>query len=222
MKSNNNLIMRKITVKLKPNILMMTLFGKIFNYVEKIEFEEMLKVDFVNALEIAMVKFYMKNDYSPKDIKLKLSMKILDVIKQKGNEYTSLVKLSYPKSLMKLFKFMDTEILWTKPMWIKKELFIFSCFGEERVLKRFLFGMKTMGKVQSVSYKRANYDGRNSLSILTEKQQKILLKAKEVGDYKYPRKMDANKLSKELGISKQTLIEHLRKTENKIMDHILE
>ena len=56
MKSNNNLIMRKITVKLKPNILMMTLFGKIFNYVEKIEFEEMFKKPFLSLSRFVTYK----------------------------------------------------------------------------------------------------------------------------------------------------------------------
>jgi len=42
------------------------------------------------------------------------------------------------------------------------------------------------------------------------------------GYYKFPRKMIATELAENLGYSKSTLIEYLRKAENKVMEEISE
>ena len=41
------------------------------------------------------------------------------------------------------------------------------------------------------------------------------------GYYRYPREIDTKELAKRIGISRTTLIEHLRKAENRVMEKVL-
>ncbi|ABL79016.1 helix-turn-helix domain-containing protein [Thermofilum pendens] len=60
------------------------------------------------------------------------------------------------------------------------------------------------------------------LSKLTPLQRKILSKAIIKGYFDWPRKYSLSDLSQELGISKATLAEHIRRSESKILKYLLE
>ena len=55
------------------------------------------------------------------------------------------------------------------------------------------------------------------LPMLTEKEQLVLTTAINSGYYEYPRKISATELAEKLGYSKSTVVEYLRKAENKII-----
>ena len=56
---------------------------------------------------------------------------------------------------------------------------------------------------------------------LPKKQKKAIELAYEKGYYKYPKETNLGKLAKQLKVSKQTLQEHLRRAEAKLLPLIL-
>jgi predicted DNA binding protein len=98
---------------------------------------------------------------------------------------------------------------------------VLSVTGEEKELKKFLEAIKLLGDVQSISFKKATFNEQNILSVLTEKQKEILIAAKKNGYYSYPRKINSEELSEKIGLSKPTVVQHLRKAEIRLMSNIL-
>ena len=72
-----------------------------------------------------------------------------------------------------------------------------------------------------MTYQKAVFHETDNLSNLTDKQKEIMLAAKHLGYYDYPRKVKAEEVADELGISKATAIEHLRKAENRLIGEVL-
>ena len=56
---------------------------------------------------------------------------------------------------------------------------------------------------------------------LTERELRVLLLAYEFGYFSIPRKTDLSNLSRMLGISKSTVLEHLRKAERKVIKYFI-
>jgi predicted DNA binding protein len=96
-----------------------------------------------------------------------------------------------------------------------------SCIGEEDQLKKIQKVMGLFGKISNIRYHKAVYEEHNLLSVLTDKQREILLAAKKHGYYDYPRKIDTAGLAEKVGVSKATVVEHLRKAEGRLMGNIL-
>jgi hypothetical protein len=59
---------------------------------------------------------------------------------------------------------------------------------------------------------------RRRLETLTPTQREVFHLAREEGYYEWPRGVSTRELADEVGISKTTLLEHLRKAEAKLLD----
>ncbi len=81
--------------------------------------------------------------------------------------------------------------------------------------------IQLIGDIENVSVQRATYKAHGVLSCLTARQKEVLIQAKKMGYYDYPRKVNGDDLAKSIGISKAATIEHLRKAEDRIMSQIL-
>jgi predicted DNA binding protein len=120
-----------------------------------------------------------------------------------------------------MMKDFNLDLIWTSPSYISTDRTIISCIGEDEDLRKFMDLIKNLGPISNVSFKKAAYQEHDILSVLTEKQREIIIAAKKNGYYDMPRKISSEELSKKVGISKATLLEHLRKAEVRLMENIL-
>jgi len=98
---------------------------------------------------------------------------------------------------------------------------VISVIGDEKNLKKFLEVIKLIGEVSKISFTKAIFNEQTVLSCLTEKQKEILITAKKSGYYNYPRKINSQELSEKIGLSKPTVVQHLRKAEIRLITNLL-
>jgi predicted DNA binding protein len=114
----------------------------------------------------------------------------------------------------------DVEVIWERPLLFTQETITFSCTGPEPALEKVVQFSKLLGTVTSIAYEAAGYRGYQVLPQLSEKERLVLIAAIGSGYYEYPRRISATELADKLGYSKSTLIEYLRKAENKVIEEI--
>ncbi len=148
-------------------------------------------------------------------------MEILTVLRKEGNRYIVVSKVKLFKKFIDLTQKFNIDIIWDTPSIIKKDNIIMSVTGSEENLKKFLEIIKNLGEIKSISFNKATYNDQAILSCLTEKQKEILIAAKKNGYYSYPRKINSQELSEKIGLSKPTVVQHLRKAEIRIVTKIL-
>jgi predicted DNA binding protein len=115
---------------------------------------------------------------------------------------------------------MDVDVIWERPLTFSQDTITFSCTGPEPGLERIVQFSKLLDTITSIAYEAAGYRGYQVLPQLSEKERLVLTAAIDSGYYEYPRQMSATELADKLGYSKSTLIEYLRKAENKVMEEI--
>lgn len=144
------------------------------------------------------------------------------MLKSDGNKHTCLVKHREPEDSKEIFKEFDLDLIYSTPFLISNEKLIFSVIGDNKNLTKFIELIKThAGTETNIAFKKVAYHKHDILSVLTDKQREIIIAAKKHGYYKYPRKVNSGELAQEIGISKGTTLEHLRKAEERLMENIL-
>lgn len=106
-------------------------------------------------------------------------------------------------------------------MKMSRDHIIFSFMGEDDQIAKMVELLKEIGILCKLSVHQVVLDNSDLLSVLTERQRELLLLAKDMGYYKYPRKVGAEDLAAAMGLSASTVIEHLRKSEVRLMDEIM-
>jgi hypothetical protein len=98
-----------------------------------------------------------------------------------------------------------------------------SFLGNETQVKDFLEKIDAIGiRYRVVLLADANFSPTSPLSKLTEKQREVLLTAYKLGYYDIPRKITSEALAKKLNLVDSTVVEHLRKAEQRLIRHIIE
>jgi len=213
--------MRKMTMELKINEEFQKNIDFLSDKIESIELLELLKLDFEKRIKMAIAAINMKEDYKIEDIKMPEYVEIFTVLQKKGNRHICLIKVKYFKSLTKLAKKFNIDIIWDTPSFYTKDKMIVSVTGNEDNLKKIHDLFKNIGEIKKTSYVKSIYNEQTILSCLTEKQREVLIVAKKNGYYSYPRKINSEELSKKVGLSKPTVVQHLRKAEDRIVSNIL-
>ena len=213
--------MRKLIVELKVDEKMLEILDFLLDKVESIELIELIKLDFEQRTKMGIAALNMKEGYTIEDIDIPDFMEFLTVLKKEGNRYIILSKVKFYKKFMGLAKKFDIDIIWDTPSIFTKDKMTLSVIGTEENLKKFLDVIKHLGEIKNISFIKATFNEQSILSCLTEKQKEIIIAAKKNGYYNYPRKINSNQLSQKIGLSKPTVIQHLRKAEKRIISNIL-
>lgn len=213
--------MRKLIVELKVNEGMLKILDFLLDKVESIELVELIKLDLKQRIKMGIAALNMKEGYIISDIEIPDFMEFLTVLKQEGNRYIVLSKVKFYKKFDDLVKKFDLDIIWDTPSIFTKDKLTLSVIGIEENLKKFLTVIKRLGEIKSISFIKPTFNEQSILSCLTEKQKEIMIAAKKNGYYNYPRKINSDQLSQKVGLSKPTVIQHLRKAEKRIISNIL-
>lgn len=208
--------MRKLTVSLALNTAFVHFINATAGFYEKIEVLEILKENTALGYTLGISRILLAEGYTPEEVRSPSHFRILDTFESKGREHICLVKVSMPPRFRSLLKWTDTEVVWDRPLIFTRDTLTFSCTGPEPALEKVVQFAKLLGTVTSIAYEPADYRGYQILPNLTEKERIVLAAAIGAGYYEYPRKISATDLAERLGYSKSTLIEYLRKAENKV------
>ena len=219
--------MRKLTIEFTPNKIFKKMIKPYlpFEKVKSIELLELLRWDAAKGIKLVLADITMYTNYMLNDFKLPPGSEIISILQQKNNKYTCLLRGKLTQGLIEVVKQMvnktDLNLILDTPNRSSKELFVMSVIGDQQSLQCFIEGINKIGKITKTSFVKPIYQGTNLLSCLTDKQREIILNANRLGYYKYPRKTNSENLAKQLNLGRATVVEHIRKAENRIMAQIL-
>jgi hypothetical protein len=109
------------------------------------------------------------------------------------------------------------------PLGVSEGKLKFSYLGNAQQIKAFLEGIDSVGvhyKIMLLS--DLNFSPISPLNQLTEKQREVLITSYHMGYYDIPRRSTSLEVAKELGLADATIVEHLRKAEQRLLKHIIE
>ena len=109
------------------------------------------------------------------------------------------------------------------PLGIRDGKVKFSYLGSEQQIKAFLEGIDAVGvHYRILLLSDLNFSPISPLNRLTEKQRDVLITAYRMGYYDVPRRGNSQDIAKKLGLVDSTVVEHLRKAEQRLIRHIIE
>jgi predicted DNA binding protein len=209
--------MRKLTVSVTLNAAFVHFIAATAGFYEKIEVLEIVKENSAKGYTLGIARILLSGGQTMKTARFPPHFRILDVFESKGQEHVCLVKVSMPAQFDAMLHWTDTEVIWERPLVFTRDAVTFSCTGPEAALEKVVQFSRVIGTVTSVAYEAADYRGYQVMPKLTEKERLVLTTALASGYYEYPRKISATELAEQLGYSKSTAIEYLRKAENKVI-----
>jgi predicted DNA binding protein len=217
------MIMRKVTIEIELSEMAVEERRSTFEHIYSYEVLEVLKMDFEEALFVDLIECQTRADVSIHDLQTIGNMEILSVIKSEGNRHTCLVKGREEGETKDNYRELDLDIIYTTPSYQSLDRVILSFIGAEENLRRFVGMLKDsqIGKITNMTFKRAVYQKKDVLSVLTDKQREVMVAAYKHGYYDLPKRISSERLSERVSISKPTLLEHLRKAEKRIFAEIM-
>ena len=94
--------------------------------------------------------------------------------------------------------------------------------GNDVQVKKFLNAVSKFGLHSTIaSASNAMFANSSFLSVLTDRQRKVITSAYSLGFFETPRRIDTRGLAKSLNLGKSVTIEHLRKVEKRLLREIL-
>ena len=193
--------------------------------IESAEILDILKIDFEKIYKILLIKIVVKPGHTIEELESSRSITILSKLEEDERSITCIMQGRPPihifSKLGEITKHFNVDVIWDTPSRMDGRRVVFSAIGSEKELNKIAVSCKLIGKIEKLSFKTAFLHEIDMLNCLTDKQKQILVTAKQNGYYEYPRKISADVLSKHVGLSKATTVEHLRKAENRLMSQLL-
>ena len=193
-----------------------------FNDIKSLEFLYFLKQDHEEFAAIAEVEFKDAAQNPSEMLNGGYLLEAQELEHKKNGAYTIFIRGG--PSLSSLLEFIGLEggYLFT-PLGIADGKIKICYLGSEMQVKEFLEKIDVLEiRYRVVLLADANFSPSSPLSQLTEKQRKILLAAHKLGYYSIPRKISSRELAKKLGLVDSTVVEHLRKAEQRLINNIIE
>jgi predicted DNA binding protein len=217
-----NMPMRKVIVEIEPYETTKEAQRPMFTHIRSYEVLEVLKMDHEKSLFVDLIECHLKEGVSIDELASIGNMDILNVIRSEGDKHICLVLGHEQEEATDMFMGSELNLIYTAPSLISEDKVIVSFISGQKDMMRFVEIVKAhIGKVVNMTFKQSSYEKKDLLSILTDKQRKIMTAAYRYGYYDIPKGISSEKLSEKVKISKPTLLEHLRKAERRILTEIL-
>jgi len=213
--------MRKIVLELEPKPPFDGMLKEALHNVESYVILDLVRLDFQHGVKVGVMEVTMKEGYTIDDLTLPPPAQLVSVVQQSGRTYTGIVQVRAPKEMLGLFKDFDLDLIWDTPIGFSKGALVMSVVGEDDELRKLMKAVESIGTVREVHVQAASFHREDVLASLTERQREIVMAAKRNGYYEYPRRIDAGQLAEKVGVSKATVVEHLRKAEGRLMETLL-
>ena len=115
-----------------------------------------------------------------------------------------------------------SDVYLCAPPEIHGEMIRVTALGETDGIRRMLNSIEEAAVRYNIcSLTDAKFPPNSPISTLTERQREILVEAHERGYYDVPRRINSEELANKLKIDKSTVVEHLRKAENRLVSQIV-
>lgn len=215
-------IMRKVVLELVPNEMVRNLQVSFMDGIEEIEMVELLRLDLEHGVKLGVVRIRFLSGGSVQSNGSLGVMEVINVIEKNEGEAVVLVKARAPPEFEQMSKDFDLDLIWTTPMKVNRDKIVYSFIGDDGSIRKMVQLLKTFGETTKLSVQDVTFHGSEMLSSLTPKQRELMLEAKRLGYYNYPRSVSATDLAKATGLSRSTVVEHLRKAEIRLLDRLLE
>lgn len=191
--------------------------------IKSLELLYFLRQDEDEIAAISRLEFSDPN-YKPQDLLMEGFVVDVQVIeKEKNGAYILFMRNKAP-NVSVVLKYIGLEGGYLfPPMGIEDGRVRFTFLGNESQIKDFLEKINALGiHYRVILLADANFSPISPLSQLTEKQQEVLLAAYKMGYYDIPRKITTEELGSKLGLGDSTVVEHIRKAEQRIFKQIIE
>ncbi len=190
------------------------------NNIKSLNLINFLRQDPVELSGIWRIEFKNK-ETKVEELKETFQTEIQVLQQEKNGAYTIFMRVG-PNLSSTLSTVAGAGGYFFQPLEIQDEKIKISFIGSIRQVKSFIASLKKLGiRFKIASLTDQNFSPTSPLNKLTEKQRKVLLLAYKQGYYDVPRKITSKQLAKKIGISDATLIEHLRKTQHRLLMTLL-
>jgi hypothetical protein len=207
--------MKKMTVRLSSDI-----FDYCKSYGQVIERFEVISLFTMDGdLHSEVCKFTIREGVPADKISCNYVSNLI-VLRQKGREFTCLVKGSFSDDITKFVRTYGSRMI--HPIVFENDCLTFSMAGEPEDFNAFVKDAAEKGwGLEILSVCDYSPDAGGIFDILTPRQQEILLESYRRGFFDHPRKINAGVLAENMGMHKTTLLEHIHKAEKRLIGHIL-
>ncbi|KXB06728.1 hypothetical protein AKJ54_01145 [candidate division MSBL1 archaeon SCGC-AAA382K21] len=177
-----------------------------------------------------LVRVEMKSERHPSEISKNENFLEFEVLNREGNKYFCVVRKSFSEIFKELIgdpdffsKQVGDDLFLDLPVKFNGGGAQVSLVGTKESINGYLELLENLDiqyKLKSVK----DYDEFEGVrdADLTNRQREIISTAFDLGYYDTPREISSEKLAKIFEISQPTLLEHLKKSEEKIMKHFFE
>lgn len=220
--------MRRVILEIDPATVIKNPFKKglqdVLTKIEWLEGTNLFNIDPEQISETVMTvkkagvfKVKLKEGFEISDL-IDPKMGTIEPLEEENGVITCFIKAQVdglPTELIKSLNF--DNMLISLPLYLSPEKYIVSFLGTSDSIKAYLNLLRSFEISYKASIQSPN-QFQSDLSCLTNRQKEVMLAARKYGYYDYPRRISSHELAEKLGISKSTMLEHLRKAEKRMID----